>query len=45
MVVGVEPVFDFGFVVYYFVSDFVVRERCYRCGSSGGFYGGARDVG
>ena len=26
MVVGVEPCFDFGFVVDYFASDFVVGE-------------------
>ena len=26
MIVGVEPCFDFGFVVDYFASDFVVGE-------------------
>ena len=26
MVVGVEPCFDFGFIVDYFTSDFVVGE-------------------
>ena len=27
MVVGVEPCFDFGFIVDYFASDFVVGEN------------------